>query len=577
MAYTVNKTNGTVLATVADNTIDNTADVSLVGKNYLGYGEVIAENFVKLLENFSNSSAPTNPIAGQIWYDSLEGRLKVYNGTAFKGVSTTTSATPPLGGKIGDLWIDTANSQLYAYFSTDWVLVGPGTTGGIKNGQVVETVIANDDTTKTVVKIYNNNDLVGTISNAEFTPKSPIAGFDKIYKGFTLSTSISSAKFVGTATDSDKLGGIAASGYLTGTSNDTTTGTLSILNDGGITVGQDGDVTILVSSGSGIIRNTTENADVQISVNDGGSQTTILHVDGETSRVGIRNISPAYNLDITGTLGVSSNATVTGTTTSQNFAGSGTNAQFTNKYIKVNTGGTEADAGLIVETGDTDDARLFYDVSANSWAAGEGGTYYNIYTTNNAASTNTASKLVLRDSSGNFSAGTITASTFTGALSGSATGATHTANTKFKAANGTAAIPSYTFTSGELNGLYYAATNTVGVSINGSEVGRFTTTGYSGNTITANNTLVADGITITDNIIKTNSSNANLELSANGTGGIVVAKSGGKVGFFGTAPVAQQSAIAFDPLANDGSTVEDLRSIINSMLTVMRNYGLIAS
>jgi hypothetical protein len=162
-------------------------------------------------------------------------------------------------------------------------------------------------------------------------------------------------------------------------------------------------------------------------------------------------------------------------------------------------------------------------------------------------------------------------------LSGSATGATHTANTKFKAANGTAAIPSYTFTSGELNGLYYAATNTVGVSINGSEVGRFTTTGYSGNTITANNTLVADGITITDNIIKTNSSNANLELSANGTGGIVVAKSGGKVGFFGTAPVAQQSAIAFDPLANDGSTVEDLRSIINSMLTVMRNYGLIAS
>ena len=577
MAYTVNKTNGTVLTTVADNTVDNTAGVSLVGKNYLGYGEVIAENFVKLLENFSNSSAPSNPITGQIWYDSGEGRLKVYNGTEFKGVSTTTSAIPPLGGKQGDLWIDTANSQLYAYFSTDWVLVGPGTTGGIKNGQTVETVTANDDTTKTVVKVYNNNDLVGTISNAEFTPKSPLAGFDKIYKGFTLSTSISSAKFVGTATDSDKLGGVAASGYLTGTSNDTTTGTLSILNDGGVTVGQDGDVTLLVSSGSGVLKNTTENADVSISVNDGGTQTTVLHIDGETSRVGIRNTAPAYNLDITGTLGVSTNATVTGTATAGTFAGSGTNAQFTNNYIKVNNGGTEADAGLIVETGDTDDARLFYDVSANSWAAGEGGTYYNIYTTNNAASANTASKLVLRDSSGNFSAGTITASTFTGALSGSATGATHTANTKFKAANGTAAIPSYTFISGELNGLYYAATNTVGVSINGSEVGRFTTSGYSGNTITANNTLVADGITITDNIIATNSSNANLELSANGTGGIVVAKSGGKVGFFGTAPVAQQSAIEFDPAGNDGSTVEDLRSIINSMLTVMRNYGLIAS
>ena len=577
MAYTVNKTNGTVLATVADNTIDNTADVSLVGKNYLGYGEVIAENFVKLLENFSNSSAPSNPLAGQIWYDSAQGRLKVYNGTEFKGVATTTSSTPPLNGKQGDLWVDTANSQLYAYFSDDWVLVGPGTTGGIKNGQTVETVTANDDTTKTVVKVYNNNDLVATISNEEFTPKSPIAGFDKIFKGFTLSTSITSAKFVGTATDSDKLGGVAASGYLTGTSNDTTTGTLSILNDGGITVGQDGDVTLLVSDGSGIVRNTTENADVSISVNDGGTQTTVLHVDGETARVGIRNTAPAFNLDITGTLGVSSNATVTGTATAQNFTGSTTHAQFTNPFIKVNTGSAEADAGLIVETADTDDARLFYDVSANSWAAGENGTYYNIYTTNDSASTNTASKLVLRDSSGNFSAGTITASTFTGALSGSATGATHTANTKFKTANGSAAIPSYTFSSGELNGLFYAATNTIGVSVNGSEVGRFTTSGYSGDTVTANNTLVADGITITDNIIATNSSNANLELSANGTGGIVVAKSGGKVGFFGTAPVTQQSAIEFDPAGNDGSTVEDLRSIINSMLTVMRNYGLIAS
>lgn len=51
----------------------------------------------------------------------------------------------------------------------------------------------------------------------------------------------------------------------------------------------------------------------------------------------------------------------------------------------------------------------------------------------------------------------------------------------------------------------------------------------------------------------------------------------GSLGFFGTTPIAQQSAIAFDPLANDGSTVDDLRQIINQMLVVMRNYGLIAS
>ena len=84
-------------------------------------------------------------------------------------------------------------------------------------------------------------------------------------------------------------------------------------------------------------------------------------------------------------------------------------------------------------------------------------------------------------------------------------------------------------------------------------------------------------ITIEGNTISTTASNANLELTASGTGGIIVADAGGTIGFFGTSPVAQQSAIAFDPLANDGSTVDDLRQVINQMLVVLRNYGIIAS
>jgi len=98
-------------------------------------------------------------------------------------------------------------------------------------------------------------------------------------------------------------------------------------------------------------------------------------------------------------------------------------------------------------------------------------------------------------------------------------------------------------------------------------------------TITPNGTgnIVLDAITLADNKITTNRSNDNLILAANGTGGIVVAESSDKLGFFGTTPVAQQSAIAFDPAGNDGSTVEDLRTTINNILTVLRNYGLIAS
>ena len=71
MAYTVNKTSGALLATVSDGTIDNSTDLTFIGKNYSGYGELLNENFVKLLENFANTSAPSSPIAGQIWWDTI--------------------------------------------------------------------------------------------------------------------------------------------------------------------------------------------------------------------------------------------------------------------------------------------------------------------------------------------------------------------------------------------------------------------------------------------------------------------------------------------------------------------------
>ena len=93
--------------------------------------------------------------------------------------------------------------------------------------------------------------------------------------------------------------------------------------------------------------------------------------------------------------------------------------------------------------------------------------------------------------------------------------------------------------------------------------------------VTGSSTL--DGVTINDNTVSSAESNANLELKASGTGGVIVAQSSGKVGFYGTAPVAQASAIAFDPSGNDGSTVDDLRQVINSILTALRNVGIIAS
>mgnify|MGYP003335998519 CR=1 FL=1 len=79
MAYTVNNTQGSVVATVADGTIDSTTtSLTFIGKNYAGYGEIQNENFLKLMENFANSSQPTSPQAGQCWWDTGTTLLKVW-------------------------------------------------------------------------------------------------------------------------------------------------------------------------------------------------------------------------------------------------------------------------------------------------------------------------------------------------------------------------------------------------------------------------------------------------------------------------------------------------------------------
>ena len=51
MSYTINLTNGSTLTSVVDGQINQTAtDLTLIGKNYTGFGEYINENFIKILE-----------------------------------------------------------------------------------------------------------------------------------------------------------------------------------------------------------------------------------------------------------------------------------------------------------------------------------------------------------------------------------------------------------------------------------------------------------------------------------------------------------------------------------------------
>ena len=98
MEYQVDKFNGAFFVSVEDGTIDTTSDLRFVGKNYAGYGEVQNENFLHLLENFANTTAPPKVIAGQIWFDSSAKKLKFYDGVRFKSAGgSEVSTTAPSG------------------------------------------------------------------------------------------------------------------------------------------------------------------------------------------------------------------------------------------------------------------------------------------------------------------------------------------------------------------------------------------------------------------------------------------------------------------------------------------------
>jgi hypothetical protein len=296
MAYKINNTFGTLLVALADGTIDiATTDLTLIGKGYAGFGEKLNENLVKLLENFNNTSAPSNKIQGQVWYDKTNNQLNVYTGSKFKPVgSTSNSASAPSNAVQGDMWLDTANTQLYVYTGSAWTLIGPTTVSGSGVTQVI-TETPEDDTgvKQAILKLVTKDTVVGVVSNLAFTP-SPTetlgaalitAGFSSVAQGIQLSSSVASAKFRGTATDSDALGGVAAANYLRSNTNDTTTGRLSIQSDDGIRLGAGNDVTMTLSSNDLTIAQTTQDKDIIFTVNDSGTTKEALRITGSTGRI----------------------------------------------------------------------------------------------------------------------------------------------------------------------------------------------------------------------------------------------------------------------------------------------------
>ena len=362
MSYTVNKTDGTVLTIVGDGTVDNTStDITLVGRKYSGYGEVLNENLVKLLESFANRTAPNNPLEGQIWYDTLEGRLKVYTGSEFKPTGgPLVQDTQPAGLVIGDLWIDNEANQLYFYDGVDLSLAGPiYSQAEGKHGWIVENVIDQGNNGRSITALYVNGLRVAILSRYEFTPATAINGFASINVGLNFSSAVTGLKLHGTATSADAVAGIAPGQFLRSDESDITTGTLGILNDGGITLGASSNFTQFIDTSNNnktTFKSNLQDRDWLLQVNSSvtGGLTNTIDVDSSTLTMKIFEGRETSTVDIGGDLVVQGDLTVSGDTSYLDTI----TLRVNDKNIELAYGDTPtdvlADGGGITLKGDTD-------------------------------------------------------------------------------------------------------------------------------------------------------------------------------------------------------------------------------
>jgi len=300
MSYTINHANGTNPIVIADGYTDKSTSITLVGKNTPNYGQYLDQNFLNMLESFANSTQPTNPIAGQVWYDTKNAVLKVYNGTFFKNISSATnSSTQPLNAVTGDLWWDNINNVLNCYSGTGWVPVGP--IGG--SGQVVsETLYDTGTNPHSVISMKLNNYRYVILSkDAYFVPNVGITGFSSISPGLNLASTsfVSNNKFVGQASDSAALGGVTAASFMRADQNTSTVGTLSVVNNSGVTIGTSQQLSLSAQSNQVQINNNLSNGTMSFYAKPGGTATAALDILANADVRVNGNLFILGNLDIT--------------------------------------------------------------------------------------------------------------------------------------------------------------------------------------------------------------------------------------------------------------------------------------
>ena len=317
MSYVIYKNNGEKLTVVDDGTINQSTDLTLIGRNYPSYGQVLDQNFIKLLENFAGSKTPAKPMVGQIWYDTGSKKMRFYNGVSFKSVPQIVSQdVQPTDQAEGDMWFFKQEQKLYFFDGNEYSLIGPQFSGRTALNAMVPALVYDIDNYQHYVMKHNvENVATGVVNCVAITSTdefelntTTIPGFQFIKKGINLinttngvsatSDTGGSAMIWGSSSDSLRLGGILADSYVTKTTpNFTAALTISgvsaspaiNINSGGlkIQVGTASTATFVAGGNR-----------LTLSVNGSGTAIDAINIDGSSGLKILPSITVGQLVDL---------------------------------------------------------------------------------------------------------------------------------------------------------------------------------------------------------------------------------------------------------------------------------------
>jgi hypothetical protein len=285
MAYNITLSNGQPLVTVPDGQVDESASsLTLIGKNYPGYGKFLNENFVQILENFANSTEPRAAVEGQLWWDTTNKRLSIRSNSGWKTVSGSTP-TQPTNPMAGDIWWDPVNLQLKAYAGTEWKIVGPMNSANTgQTGMVADSILeSGGGQSHIIIKFTVFNTVVAILSKDPSFTITTIPGFSIINPGFNLSTD-NNLGYYGLTDNAAKLGGVIAANYLRTDVPGTLAGKLTINTNDGLTVGPSSNFTVSTSNTDTKLVSNVTGRELGLYATVGGTAQKLIWLDGTTGK-----------------------------------------------------------------------------------------------------------------------------------------------------------------------------------------------------------------------------------------------------------------------------------------------------